>query len=113
MSQRASIRAEALPTAGEHFYDGPRAAVQRRRAAAARVRRRRLLVADLGLGALMALIGLILAPGLAIAALGAIVVLAGCGASVAYGRVRARRSRRDSGPRAIDAERGARRGTAR
>ncbi len=100
--QRASARVRAVPSGSEDIYDAQRAAVQRRRAQAARVRRRRLLVADVGLGLLLALIGLILAPGLAIVALGAAVVLAGCGASVLYERRLSRRpvSRRAPGGRA-------------
>ncbi len=50
------------------------AALARRRAAAARVRRRRLLVADLAIAATLALVGLILAPGLAVLALCALLV---------------------------------------
>ncbi len=50
----------------------------RRREAAARVRARRLLLADVGVGALLALIGILIAPGLAIVALFAIPLLIGC-----------------------------------
>ncbi|HEY0517494.1 MAG TPA: hypothetical protein VGD00_10265 [Solirubrobacteraceae bacterium] len=50
----------------------------RRREAAARVRARRLLLLDAGVGALLALIGILIAPGLAIVALFAIPLLIGC-----------------------------------
>ncbi|MHB8533401.1 MAG: hypothetical protein ACYDC2_11845 [Solirubrobacteraceae bacterium] len=59
-----------------HARPSPRRA--RRREEAARVRARRLLLADVGVGALLALIGLLLAPGLAIIAVFAIPVLIGC-----------------------------------
>jgi hypothetical protein len=42
----------------------------------------------------LALLSIALAPGLAIVALGALLVLAGCGASLAYGRIRTRAHRR-------------------
>jgi hypothetical protein len=86
------------PTRDDGFYEGPAATVQRRRAAAARVRRRRLLVADLALGAALALFGLIVAPGLAIVALGALVVLLGCGV---WAVVERRRGRRVPPPRPV------------
>ena len=69
------------------------AAVRRRRLDSQRVRRRRLLVADLGIGAVLGLLCLILAPGLAIAALAALVLLAGCGLAAVAGLVRRRRAR--------------------
>jgi hypothetical protein len=99
--QEEPFGAEPL-TSDEGFYEGPAAAVQRRRMAAARVRRRRLFVADLSLGAALALFGLIIAPGLAIVALGAMVVLLGCGIWAIVERrrgrrVRSRRPRRRSG----------------
>jgi hypothetical protein len=64
--------------------------VQRRRMRAARVRRRRLLLADIGIGTALGAIVLTLAPGLAIAALAALLVLAGCGLA----GLRERRARR-------------------
>jgi heme A synthase len=70
------------------------AAVRRRRLDSQRVRRRRLLLADLGIGAALGLLCLILTPGLAIAALVALVVLAGMGLAAAAALLRARRARR-------------------
>jgi hypothetical protein len=54
------------------------------------VRRRRLLLADLGIGSALGAIVVVLAPGLAIAAVLAFVVLAGCG----FAALRERRARR-------------------
>jgi Flp pilus assembly protein TadB len=72
--------------------------IHRRRAYAARARRRRLLVVDLALGLAVALVAVLVGPGLAIVALGALVVLGVCGASLLYGRVvRRRRVRRAGG----------------
>jgi Flp pilus assembly protein TadB len=69
--------------------------IHRRRAHAARARRRQLLLVDLALGLAIALVALLVGPGLAIVALGALVVLGGCGASLLYARVvRRRRARR-------------------
>lgn len=68
--------------------------LRRRRAMSARVRRRRMLVSDLGAGILLALIALLLASGLAVAALGAIIVLALCAAWVLAERRGARPRRR-------------------
>jgi hypothetical protein len=70
------------------------AAVRRRRLDSQRVRRRRLLLADLGIGAALGLLCLILTPGLAIAALVALVVLAGMGLAAAAALLRTRRARR-------------------
>ncbi|MGO9489258.1 MAG: hypothetical protein ACLQBB_09570 [Solirubrobacteraceae bacterium] len=102
MSQRAPLRAQAPPLGPELPYDGRGAAVQRRRARSALVRRRRLLLADLCLGGTLALIGLIAAPGLAIVALGAAVVLGGCAASIVYERGRTLRARRHTERRGVD-----------
>ena len=66
------------------------ASVRRRREDAARARRRQLLLIDAGAALLLALVFIVLAPGLAIVAVGSLLVLAGCGASLAYGRVRTR-----------------------
>jgi Flp pilus assembly protein TadB len=69
--------------------------IHRRRARTARARRRRLLLVDLALGLAIALIAVLVGPGLAIVALGALVVLGVCGASLLYERaVRRRRARR-------------------
>jgi Flp pilus assembly protein TadB len=70
------------------------ASLRRRRAAAATVRRRRLMLGDLGLAVAIAVLALILAPGLAIVGLGALLVLAGCAAWLAVGALRARLARR-------------------
>lgn len=71
--------------------------IHRRRASAARARRRRLLVVDLALGLAIALVALLVGPGLAIVAIGALLVLGGCGASLLYERVTRRRRARRAG----------------
>ncbi len=53
-------------------------------------RRRRLLRVDIGLGLLVAILGLLLASGLAIVAVAALVVLAVCIVSILFERWRAR-----------------------
>lgn len=68
--------------------------VHRRRAVAAHARRRRLRLIDLALGLVLALLAIVLAPGLAIVALLALVGLLACGASFAVGRIRRRRAGR-------------------
>ncbi len=68
----------------------PPGSIQSRRAAAARVRRRRLLVGDLLLGLLLGLIGLAIAPGLAVVAIAALAVLL---AMAVWGALRARKKR--------------------
>jgi predicted lipid-binding transport protein (Tim44 family) len=73
-----------------HARELPPESLQSRRAAAARVRRRRLLVGDLLLGLLLGLIGFVLAPGLAVLAIGALVVLLACGV---WGALHARKNR--------------------
>jgi len=65
---------------------------------AARVRRRRLLVVDLGLGLLVALLALALAPGLAWVALAALLVLAGYLGRWVYRRLSIRRRYRVGEP---------------
>ncbi len=70
------------------------AEVRRRRLDSQRVRRRRLLVADLGIGAALGLLCLILTPGLAIAVLVALIALAAMGIAGLAGVVRRRRARR-------------------
>ncbi|HEV3070806.1 MAG TPA: hypothetical protein VGY76_05205 [Solirubrobacteraceae bacterium] len=57
---------------------GPSARILRRRQEAARARRKRLLRIDLGAALLLALLVLVLAPGLAIAALIALALLVAC-----------------------------------
>ncbi|HEV3321596.1 MAG TPA: hypothetical protein VG147_05325 [Solirubrobacteraceae bacterium] len=73
--------------------------VHRRRGAAGRspigrARRRRQRLIDLALGLVLALLAIVLAPGLAIVALLALVGLLACGASFAVGRARRRRAGR-------------------
>jgi len=72
----------------------PRPGVRRRRIQSQRVRRRRLLVADLGIGAALGLLCLILTPGLAIAALVAFIALAVYALVVLAGVLGRRRARR-------------------
>jgi Flp pilus assembly protein TadB len=74
-------------------------ALRRRREAAARVRVRRLLVADVGSGLAVALVGLLLAPGLAVSALGAILVVVGCAGWIALERRSRRREEMDQSRR--------------
>lgn len=76
---------------------GPSARILRRRQEAALARRRRLLRVDLGLALLLALLVLVLAPGLAISAIIALAALATCGAWVVFPRLRARGKRADQG----------------
>jgi hypothetical protein len=89
---RATQRRE-LPSAERELYEGPAASLQRRRAAAVRIRRRRLLAADVGIGAALALFGGLAAPGLAVLALAALLTLAACGAWLIAERLLARRAR--------------------
>jgi Flp pilus assembly protein TadB len=77
---------------------GPSARILRRRQEAARARRSQLLRADLALGLLLALLVLVLAPGLAIAAIIALTILAACGTWMAVARLRARRHREPERP---------------
>ncbi len=65
--------------------------VHRRRRAPAHARRRRPRLIDLGLGLVLALVAIVLAPGLAIVALLALAGLLACAASFAVGRIRRRR----------------------
>lgn len=71
-----ATRAAVAPVAWHET--GPSPALLRRREQASRVRARRLFVADVLAGALLALFGILLAPGLAIVALVALPVLCGC-----------------------------------
>jgi Flp pilus assembly protein TadB len=91
---------------GDASDEARAAALRRRRIAAARVRRRRLLVGDLGIAAALVVFGLIVAPGLAIIAIGALIVLAACVVWIVLerrharrggGRGRGRRPRRQDG----------------
>ncbi len=97
MSEPLRLPAE-LPPAERRRYELPDEALARRRRGAVRVRRRRLLAADLAIGAALALIGLLLAPGLAILALAAILALCACAAWSLGELVRARRARRRARP---------------
>ncbi len=72
--------------------------VYRRRVAAAAARRRRLLLIDLALGLLLALMAIVIAPGLAIAAIVALFVMLGYAATLIFGRVRRRRAGRKLRP---------------
>ncbi len=101
LSQRAPIQTERpRPLDAGRDPVGPSPVQRQRRAQSLRVRRRRLLVADIGLGIGLAILGLLLAPGLAYVALGALVVLVGCCVSLVVGGVRRRRrARRTSGHR--------------
>jgi hypothetical protein len=92
VSRPAPFETAELPLVEEAFEPSP--AVQRRRLYSARVRRRRLLLADAGIGALLGLLALVIAPGMAIAALGALLVLAGCAIAVVRERRGGRRRRR-------------------
>lgn len=96
MSRELPFDARPL-SAGDRAYD-PRAGVlRRRRAQAARVRRRRLVAADIAAGVVLALAGIVIAPGLAILAIAALLTLCGCGVWVLAGRLRGAR-RRKRGP---------------
>jgi hypothetical protein len=68
----------------------PAPATRRRRVAAVRARRRRLLRIDIAFALLLALATVVLAPGLAMVALIALIALALCGVSLAVERLRAR-----------------------
>lgn len=71
-----------------------RPSVRRRRIQSQRVRRRRLMLADAGIGAALGLVCLLVTPGLAIAALVALLALAGYGLVGATRILRRRRARR-------------------
>ncbi len=75
------------PAAGPPGAGG---ALRARRVAATRARRRRLVALDLALGLVLALLVLVLAPGVAFAALLAVVGLAACAGSLLVGRLRRR-----------------------
>ena len=92
MSRPAPLSAHELPASEQKLYEERDAALRRRRLAATRVRRRRLLAIDLGVAAALALFGLIVAPGLAILALFALIVLVACALWIVAERLRARRS---------------------
>ena len=66
-------------------------AVRRRRARALQVRRRQLLIIDIVIGLVLALVLIALAPGLAIVALVALLVLGGCAVWWLVAGVRERR----------------------
>jgi Flp pilus assembly protein TadB len=60
-------------------------------------RRRGLRRLDVAIGVLLAVIALVVAPGVAVVAIGAVIVLVACGLSLLYGRRRARRARSRAG----------------
>ena len=93
MSGRAPLSAGELPASEQYLYDSRTVSLQRRRVAASRVRRRRLLAIDLGIGVALAVAGLILAPGLAILALAALIVLLAVAAWAGGERLLARQRR--------------------
>ncbi len=66
--------------------------VHRRRAAVSHARRRRRRLIDMALGLVLALLAVLLAPGLAIVALLIVVALLACAASFAYEQIRRRRA---------------------
>lgn len=88
------MKGESGTPAQERAALGPSASVLRRRQVAAQARRRRLLLADVALGAVVALLALVLGPGLAPAAIGALLVLGGCAVSLARERRRRHRGTR-------------------
>jgi hypothetical protein len=93
VSRPAPYETGELPSSEQQLYEARSASLRARRVAASRVRRRRLLVVDLGVGALLALFGLVVAPGLAILAIAALLVLAGCASWIGAERLRERRAR--------------------
>jgi hypothetical protein len=93
VSRPAPYETGELPSSEQQLYEARSASLRARRVAASRVRRRRLLVVDLGVGALLALFGLVVAPGLAILAIAAVLVLAGCASWIGAERLRERRAR--------------------
>jgi hypothetical protein len=106
LSRPAPFETADLPLADDPFEPG--AALRARRLDSARARRKRLLLVDAAIGAALGLLGLILAPGLAIGVLVALVLLAGCALAVAVERLRARRRTRVPRAQAVDpAARGA------
>ncbi|HUN79242.1 MAG TPA: hypothetical protein VMU32_09995 [Solirubrobacteraceae bacterium] len=98
MSGRAPRRAELVSVEGGDEAPLLTPATRRRRTAAARARRRRLLRIDIALAVLLALATIALAPGMAMVALMALVVLALCGLSLAVERLRTKRALRRAAP---------------
>jgi hypothetical protein len=96
MSRPAPVEQRRLPGADVEPDELRAAALRRRRIAAARVRRRRLMLGDLAVAVTVAVLAVILAPGLAIVALGAVFVLGAYGAWLAGARLRAWRARRQT-----------------
>lgn len=82
----------AAPAPAAHAWTSR--SIHRRRADAARARRRRLLAIDAAIAVIIALLAIVLAPGVAIVALVALLVLAACGAWVLGERLRRRRATR-------------------
>jgi low temperature requirement protein LtrA len=92
LSGQAQRSVQPLPASEQQLYDDRALLLQQRRVAALRARRRRLLAIDLGIAAGLALLGLVVAPGLAVLALFAFLVLLACAAWVLIERVRGRRT---------------------
>ncbi len=107
MSRPAPLEMDEVSRSEHDSYAARAASLRARRIAAMRVRRRRLLVIDLAIAAALALFGLIVAPGLAILALFALLVLIACAGWIVAERVRARRAAR---PRRAAGERSPPRG---
>ncbi len=100
-NQRHDPPATTAPDAGRHTAapaaagdDAPSTVTLRRRVAAAKARRQRLLRIDVGLGVLLALLTIVIAPGLAIVALIALLALLAGAVSLAVERLAARPRRR-------------------
>jgi hypothetical protein len=96
MSRPAPVEQRRLLGADVEPDEFRAAALRRRRIVAARVRRRRLMLGDLAVAVTVAVLAVILAPGLAIVALGAVLVLGACGAWLAGARLRTWRARRQA-----------------
>ena len=76
----------------------PVSAAAERQARRRELRRRRgLRRLDVAIGVLLAIIALLVAPGVAVVAIGAVIVLLTCGLSLLHGRRRARRARTGAG----------------
>jgi hypothetical protein len=86
-------RHTAAPAAAAGDY-APSPVALRRRVAAAKARRQRLLRIDVGLGVLLALLTIVIVPGLAIVALIALLALLAGAVSLAVERLAARSRRR-------------------
>lgn len=90
MSQRARTEESVTETRMEWAEEEPAASIRSRRAAASAARRKRLLLLDLGIGLVLALLALALANGLALIALGLLVVTLGSLGLALFARLRRR-----------------------